>query len=75
MIYVLIIHEVKDYAALENVFNNATSLRKKASEISYQVLKYISKQNKIVHFAKWNSHENARKFFESPKLVQIRLKA
>eukprot|EP01036_Dinobryon_divergens_P006715 gene6715-8909_t len=69
---VLIIHEVADYIAWKNVFDNAATIRKNAGEISYQVLKYENEPNKIVHFSVWTSHENAKDFFESPKLVQIR---
>jgi hypothetical protein len=31
--------------------------------------------NKIVHFSKWSSISNAKAFFESDKLVEIRKKA
>jgi len=72
MRYVLIIHKVKDYQAWKNVFDQAATIRKEAGEISYQVLKYESDADKIVHFSVWNSLENARQFFESPKLIQIR---
>lgn len=72
MKYVLIIHEVADYDAWKKVFDNAATIRKEAGEVSYQVLKYENKPNQIVHFSVWTSHENAKNFFESPKLVQIR---
>jgi hypothetical protein len=75
MQYVLIIHEVNDYWAWKNIFNNASKIRKEAGEISYQVLKFDQEPNKIVHFSSWNSLENARQFFESPQLVQIRIDA
>jgi quinol monooxygenase YgiN len=75
MKYVLIIHEVKDYQVWKNIFDHASSIRKEAGEISYQVLQYEKDANKIVHFSKWNSLDNAKQFFESPKLVQIRIEA
>ncbi len=75
MKYVLIIHEVEDYQAWKKVFDNAADIRKEAGEISYQVLKYENDANKIVHFSVWTSHENAKSFFESPKLVLIRKEA
>ena len=70
--YVLIIHEVADYPAWKIIFNNAAAIRKAAGEISYQVLKYDTDANRIVHFSAWSSLENARGFFESPELVEIR---
>lgn len=72
MKYVLIIHEVADYDAWKKVFDKAAIIRKEAGEISYQVLKYENEPNKIVHFSVWTSIENAKLFFESPKLIQIR---
>lgn len=72
MSYMLIIHEVIDYDLWKEVFDKASQLRKDAGEISYQVLKYDKDANKIVHFSKWKGHKEARAFFESPQLVQIR---
>ena len=75
MQYVLIIHEVEDYPAWKKVFDNAAGIRREAGERSYQVLKYESDSNKIVHFSSWTSIQDAKAFFESPKLVQIRKEA
>jgi quinol monooxygenase YgiN len=73
--YVLIIHEVADYAAWKIVFDQAADIRKQAGEISYQLLNHSHDANNIVHFSKWTSLENARQFFESPALIDIRKKA
>ncbi|WPR73059.1 antibiotic biosynthesis monooxygenase [Flavobacterium sp. NG2] len=75
MKYVLIIHEVEDYNAWKKIFDNASEIRKEAGEISYQVLKYENDPKKIVHFSVWSSIENAKQFFESPKLIEIRKEA
>jgi quinol monooxygenase YgiN len=75
MQYVLIIHEVKDYAAWKKVFDGAATIRQAAGERTYQVLKYANEPNKIVHFSAWTSIEAAQIFFESPQLVQIRTNA
>jgi quinol monooxygenase YgiN len=75
MQHVLIIHEVVDYAAWKQVFDNAAGIRKKAGERSYQVLKYESDPNKIVHFSKWTSIADAKAFFESERLIEIRKQA
>lgn len=75
MKYVLIIHEVEDYNAWKKVFDNAADIRKEAGEISFQVLKYENEPNKIVHFSVWTTIEDAKRFFESPKLVKIRAEA
>lgn len=75
MSHVLIIHEVADYAAWKIVFDRAAGIRQEAGERTYQVLRYEAEPNKIVHFSVWTSTVDARKFFESPRLVQIREEA
>lgn len=75
MQYVLIIHEVENYQAWKQVFDQAAAMRKDAGEISYQLLRYDNDANNIVHFSQWSSLERARRFFESPELVEIRKKA
>ena len=72
MPHVLIIHEVEAYPAWKVVFDGAADLRKRAGEISYQLLRYDQDANSIVHFSTWSSLENARRFFESPELVELR---
>ena len=75
MQHVLIVHEVDDYSAWKIVFDQAAGIRKTAGEISYQLLRYVTDANAIVHFSEWTSLEDARRFFESPELVEIRKRA
>jgi heme-degrading monooxygenase HmoA len=75
MQYVLIIHEVESYPAWKAIFDQAADIRKNAGEISYQLLRYDTDANNIVHFSQWSSLENARRFFESDELIEIRKKA
>lgn len=75
MEYVLIIHEVADYAAWKRVFDGAAGMRRAAGERSYQVLRYEGEERRIVHFSAWTSLGAARRFFESPELVRIREEA
>ena len=75
MQHVLIIHEVNTYPAWKVIFDKAAEIRKSAGEISYQLLRYDNDANTIVHFSEWSSLENARRFFESPELVEIRKQA
>ncbi|MBX3325908.1 MAG: antibiotic biosynthesis monooxygenase [Nitrospira sp.] len=74
MQHVLIIHEVEAYPAWKAIFNKAADMRKWAGEISCQLLRYDSDANKIVHFSEWASLDKARRFFESPELMEIRRK-
>ena len=75
MQYVLIIHEVADYAAWKRIFDQAAGIRQAAGERTYQVLRSETDANKIVHFSAWTSIADAKAFFESPRLVQIRKEA
>ena len=73
--HVLIIHEVEAYSVWKRVFDEARDIRKNAGELSYQLLRYDHDQNHIVHFSEWTSLDNARYFFESSELVEIRKRA
>jgi quinol monooxygenase YgiN len=75
MPHLLIIHEVESYQKWKAVFDQAASIRKNAGEISYQLLRHDNDANRIVHFSEWFSLDNARRFFESPELVETREKA
>lgn len=75
MPHVLIIHEVADVEAWTEVFHQAAAIRKEAGERSYQVLVDHTAPNRIVHLSTWTSLDEARAFFESPRLVQIRADA
>ena len=75
MPHVLIIHEVASYPAWKTVFDQAVDIRKRAGEISYQLLRHDDNANHIVHFSEWSSLDNARRFFESAELVEIRKQA
>lgn len=75
MEHVLIIHEVENYEAWKKIFDAAAPIRKEAGELNYQVLKFDSDANKIVHFSQWTSIAAAKAFFESDRLVEIRKQA
>ncbi len=75
MQFVLIIHEVEDYALWKKIFDAAADLRREAGERWYQVLQDTQDPNKVVHFSSWVSLTDAQKFFESPELSKIRAAA
>lgn len=75
MDYVLIIHAVKDYVEWKKVFDAAAALRRHAGEHSYYVLRDEKDANQVVHFSRWSSIADARAFFESEQLVEIRRQA
>ena len=75
MSWVLIVHEVDDFAAWKRVFDDAAGLRREAGERAFQVLQAEGDANRVVHFSEWTSHADARAFFESPRLEAIRQEA
>jgi quinol monooxygenase YgiN len=75
MSWVLIIHEVADYAAWKTVFDEAAGLRRDAGERAFQVLRDERAPQRVVHFSEWTSSADARAFFESPRLERIREQA
>jgi quinol monooxygenase YgiN len=75
MAYVLIIHEVESYAAWKRVFDQAVDIRKRAGELTYQLLRLAHDANTVLHLSGWVSLDAARHFFESPALVEVRKKA
>ena len=75
MAYVLIIHDVADYGQWKTVFDDAAGLRGDAGESDYQLFKHAEDAGRIVHLSRWTSVADARAFFESPALVEIRKKA
>jgi quinol monooxygenase YgiN len=75
MTYVLIVHEVQSYPLWKAAFDRAAGIRKAAGEIRYQLLRFDSDANQIVHFSEWSSLDAARRFFESPEVAEIRRKA
>ena len=75
MPHVLIIHDVEAYSAWKTIFDQAAGIRKQAGEIRYQLLRHEMDANRIVHFSEWVSLDKARRFFESPELIEIRQRA
>ncbi len=75
MPHVLIIHDVEAYSAWKTIFDQAAGIRKQAGEIRYQLLRHEIDANRLVHFSEWVSLDKARRFFESPELIEIRQRA
>ena len=73
--WVLIVHEVANYAVWKDVFDRAAGIRRAAGEIEYRLLACDDDPARIVHFSRWSGLGAARAFFESPELVEIRRQA
>lgn len=73
--HVLIVHEVEHYETWKVVFDRTASIRTKAGEIGYRLLRLDTSTNHVMHFSARVSLDRARAFFESPDLIEIRHKA
>ena len=75
MPHVLIIHGVDAYRAWKAVFDQAAGMRKNAGELSDRLLRDDSDANTVARVSERASLDQARRFFEPPELIEIRLKA
>ena len=69
MAFVVVRHRVNDYAAWKQAFTEAKGMRKAAGEEYYQIFQQEDDPNHVVGLFRWDSSENARKFFTSTELV------
>lgn len=72
MPFVLITHEVDDYAIWKQGFDAAAARRKEAGEIEFQVLVHEGRPDCVVHFSRWTSLDAAKAFFQSEEVAKIR---
>ena len=71
----LVQHKVKDFANWKKVYDSQAALRASSGELSDQIYRDISDQNKLTIIFKWSSLENAQKFAQSPELKAAMEKA
>lgn len=69
---VIVIHRVDDFERWKRHFDAAADLRRDGGETSYEVLRVDGDPDVVVHQATWTSLAAARRFFESPEVVEIR---
>jgi heme-degrading monooxygenase HmoA len=75
MPHVLVIHDVDDYSVWKEAFDTASGLLREAGELEFQVLVDTANPDRVVHFARWESVEKARAFFQSREVEEIRRRA
>ena len=75
MAVMLVQHKVKDIANWKKVYDSQAALRASSGELSDQIYRDISDQNKLTLIFKWSSLENAQKFAQSPELKAAMEKA
>jgi len=75
MAVMLVQHKVKDFANWKKVYDSQAALRASSGELSDQIYRDISDQNKLTIIFKWSLLENAQKFAQSPELKAAMEKA
>ncbi len=71
MSYILVRHQVSDYAKWRTVFDEHESTRKAAGSKAGHVLRSANNPNELSILLEWDSHERARQFAESDDLRNI----
>lgn len=70
MATVIVRHKVKDYKTWKPVFDKFVDARRAGGEKSYQIFHLDDQPNNILAIVDYDSLDNARKFFSSPKLKE-----
>ena len=71
MSYILVRHQVSDYAKWRSVFDEHEPTRKAAGSKAGHVLRSANNPNELSILLEWDSHERARQFAESDDLRKI----
>ena len=71
MSYILVHHQVEDYARWKPLFDQNGAARKAHGSKGSRVLRSAENPNDLVLVMEWDSLENARKFAESPELREV----
>ena len=75
MVYVLVRHKVKDYAAWRAVFDDVKEMRESGGETSFQIFTANDNPNEVWALVGWDTLERAKAFFDAPELKEAMGKA
>ena len=67
-VWLMVIHEVEDYAKWRAIFDNALSVRQRAGELSFEIVRHPGYPNNIIAIFQWDTAERARAFVDDPGL-------
>lgn len=68
MTHILIKHEVNDFAAWKDVFDNFADVRRSSGEKSYHILHPVDNPKDLTLLFEWDTQKNAETFLASPEL-------
>lgn len=75
MAYMLVTHQVEDFAKWKDVFDEVKPLRDEAGEVSAAIFQDASNPNTVTGLFEWDNLENARAYAASPNLKAAMQKA
>lgn len=70
MAYLLIRHEIRDYANWKAAFDAFSETRRASGEKSYQIFHPDNNPKNLWLLFEWDNMDNARKFMENPDLKE-----
>ena len=70
MVYVVLDYKVADYAKWKPVFDGYGATRKKAGSMGGKLFQHSDDKNHICILFKWDTKENATKFFTAEDLMK-----
>lgn len=65
-VWMMVVHEVKDYAAWRAVFDSGLSVRHGAGELGFDIIRYPATPNDIIAIFQWDTADRARAFVYDP---------
>ena len=71
MVHVYIKHEIESYEKWKPAFDAVHEMRKAAGEQESQLFHLEGKPNMLIALVSWDNLENAKAFFNNPKLHAI----
>ena len=75
MIYLLVNHQVRDFAHWREVFDSALWMRRSSGEENYRLFRDLDNPNKVTLLMEWDNLDKARRYLASPELKKAMAEA
>ena len=75
MIHTIVRHKVKDYEKWKSAFDGNSAARKAGGEKGGRLFHNVDDGSEVIIYLRWDTMENARKFYNSEDLKSVMQKA